>query len=349
MKQNSIVLNGKTYDLNTGHVITPASRTESTPAAIATPKVIDGFSHATHKSTAHPTAHASHSGVKAKRLHHRTQPAKTLMRNAVKKPASNERVMSIRANKPLQHLPEHDTPLAPVDRIERSHRISKSPQISRFGDAQHMVHKKTTHAAPKAAPHHHVAAEPELPIASFLEDALNNASSHLQISPKPTKRHHKMAKHLGVSPSAFISVSLALLAFVSLGAWTIRRAPSLAVQVASNQAGVRASLPAYQPSGFALNGHVQYAKGKVVLSFKSKSDSRAYTLTQQNSTWNSESLQDSYLKQTGQSYHVEEQQGKQIYLYGDSDASWVDGGVWYQVQGQSALNTDQLLKIAASF
>ncbi len=41
--------------------------------------------------------------------------------------------------------------------------------------------------------------------------------------------------------------------------------------------------------------------------------------------------------------------GKTIYIYEDSKATWVNGGVWYQINGNASLTSDQLLRIANSF
>lgn len=118
---------------------------------------------------------------------------------------------------------------------------------------------------------------------------------------------------------------------------------------ATAQSGLAAaSLPAYRPSGFSLSRRIQADPGRIVLSFQSNSDDRSFTVTQVSSNWNSQTLADSFL--TGkQSQRLQQSNGKTVYIYDGSNATWVDGGIWYRIEGKSMLNTSQLLQLADSF
>jgi hypothetical protein len=43
-----------------------------------------------------------------------------------------------------------------------------------------------------------------------------------------------------------------------------------------------------------------------------------------------------------------QQKGLTIYMYDGSHATWVNQGVWYTIEGDSLLDTEQLLRIATS-
>jgi len=121
------------------------------------------------------------------------------------------------------------------------------------------------------------------------------------------------------------------------------------MHVASARAGVHASLPSYQPAGFSFTGPIKYKPGQITISFKSNSDNqRNFSITQSASSWDSQTLLENYVTPTGQPYQTDEVSGKTIYIYGTSNATWVDGGIWYNVQGNSSLNSAQLLRLADS-
>jgi len=107
-------------------------------------------------------------------------------------------------------------------------------------------------------------------------------------------------------------------------------------------------MPSYKPGGFALSGPITYSTGKISVSYQSNSDNRSYRVTQSNSAWNSETLLDNFVAVNRRAYQTFQDRGKTIYIYDGSNATWVDRGVWYQIEGASSLSSDQLLRIANS-
>jgi hypothetical protein len=176
---------------------------------------------------------------------------------------------------------------------------------------------------------------------SILAKGLQDANSHLQ---KPVKSHRKTSKRKRLMSLTAASLAMVLLA----GFFAFQNVPNLTMRYAAARAGVRASLPGYQPSGFAFNDHIQYSPGAITISFKSNTDDRTFNITQKSSNWNSEALKNNYVATTGDSVQTYEDKGRTIYLYGDSNATWVNGGVWYNIEGASRLSSDQLIKIATS-
>ncbi len=183
----------------------------------------------------------------------------------------------------------------------------------------------------------------------LLEKALEAARGHTEAPYQhrlsPIKR---LSKRLGVSGRA-TAIGTAVLAGLLLGGfYAYQNVPNLAMRMAASRAGFKAGMPSYAPSGFGFNGPVQYSSGQVVVNFKSRSDERFFHITQQATNWNSDSLLNNYVLASGKQYQTYQDRGRTIYIYDGSSATWVNGGVWYQIDGKSDLTSDQLVRIAAS-
>lgn len=331
---NTVALNGKIYDLVSGKPLGPSLAHKKLKAAPGT------------------AAHA---------VHRKTQHAKTLMRSAVKPPKPRQPHSVIAPAKKAAALSIN--PILPThlaqERFDRSKAIAKSKLISRFNDIadRSRLVKKTAVIPVKAEPDHIITrhhtpiidalAVPISPIDIFAE-AVDKATSHTEKT-KRRGRIHKAAGKIGVSSKVLAVSSAALSVALLVGFFIYQNAPNAAFRVAAAQAGVRAVLPGYKPSGFALYGPVQSAPGEVTVRYQSNTDARAYTLKQKASSWNSTALLDNYVATNNHSgYQAMQSKGRTVYIYDDTSATWVDGGVWYQIEGDSNLSSDQLLQIAAS-
>lgn len=293
---------------------------------------------------------ANHLGRKPSR-------AKTLMRGGLKKPAHKNHAEAAThvAGKSAAHTPE---------RLERARLVSKSAKISRFGSMAAQPHtfvKKTaplpvktppTHAAKQHKPivSHH--SEPPIPTQNQLikEHLVSQAIKDARVPQTHHKRvkKHRVSKKLGVSPKVLHFGAGALAAVLLFGFITYQNAPNISMQIASARAGFNASIPGYKPSGFGLSGPIEYGPGQVTLNFKSNSDERNFHVTQKVSNWNSEALLSNFVATDDKSYQTYQDKGKTIYIYDGSNATWVSGGVWYQIEGNSSLSSDQLIRLASS-
>jgi hypothetical protein len=387
-KQNGkhvIVLNGKHYDTKTGQLIhaptqhtpkhphiasshpvktTPAKQhtkpqTVAHPASAHAPKhrSIDGISRPTRAAatTAQPPKHnrsANHAARKPQRSH-------TVMRAAVKHPVIT--VAKPVADTPAQAIvtPAPSALGLDTERLERAKRIHQDQRISRFGvlaplsSQEQPAHHPTAPADTAVTPPNIQApvsppSQPEQ--LSQFEQAIAAATSHTQPRPNhKTKRHHQIARKLRMKPSTLTAATAALLV-IGLGGLLIRQnAPALQVQLAGTRAGVSSSLPSTIPSGYALANGVDYKEGEVKLTYQSQTnDDRAFTITQTESFWTSESLKENYLETLDSDYQAIQENGKTIYIY-DNGATWVDGGVWYRVDArEAALSSTQLIDIINS-
>lgn len=363
MAKHVIELNGQKYDATTGQIVSSPSEIKKAQPVNTAPKHLDGFTRRAAPARAAATP---------KPVHTKTQKSQTLMRKVVKKPVAPAKVhhqvaAPNAAQKVVKIAPKFD--VEKPGRTIRANNISQSNLISKFGkqpaniksevmpvkaapvDLSPKAHKaavtpRPAHKAPTAAPIVSSVAKPAKK--DVFQAAIENAASHDAPRLKKAKVHHRVAKKLHVSPRliSFTGVTLSVLAIGSLFAY--QNMPEIAMKIASTRAGLNASLPAYQPSGFALSGPIKYDSGEVTLNYKSNSDQRAFNVVQKNSSWNSETLLENFVETSTQPYQTFQANGRTIYIYDGNKATWVDGGVWYNIDGQANLNSDQLLKIAES-
>jgi hypothetical protein len=125
-------------------------------------------------------------------------------------------------------------------------------------------------------------------------------------------------------------------------------APNISMYIAGSRAGFHGTLPAYTPGGFGMSSPIKATPGNITVSFRSHTDNRTYTVSQQPSNWTSDSLRFNFFKSNDSPVALLDK-GKTIYLYnGGANAAWVNGGVLYQVTGNAGLSSDQVVSIADS-
>jgi Domain of unknown function (DUF4367) len=336
-RPNTIELNGNLYDASTGRLL-------ATSAPKANPVSMDGVVKRT------PKTRGTHTRVAAKGVHAKTHRSKTLNRKIVKKPSFSAAKQAVQ-NAVIQGKQELHT--LDAQREKRAHQIKKSKLVQRFGFSDVSITPRFAALPVKKAPA--TAAKPATkakthtaPPTNPVLAAIQNATSHEQPKPKKTPAHHKVARKLRISPKT-LNVATTACAVLLIGSFiAYQNVPNLAVKIAASRAGVQASMPSYQPSGFALLGNVQYKPGQVALTYKSRTDDRNYNIIQTASSWNSDALLENFINTARRTYQTYQDKGKTIYVYDGSNATWVDGGVWYQIEGNSSLNSDQLLRLAGS-
>lgn len=363
--KNVIELNGKLYDSTSGAIVGSPSKGTSHPVVIK-PKhsgtVLDGFVKKPGAVKRPPSVNqqkpvaAKHPRPTPKSVAaHSRHRAKTLARKGLKKPAL--------ASPNHVHEPVHTK-----DQIDNSPRLSraklvpKSAKISRFGLVSHHSFTKKTeplHVAPAPRKPHHGArpsidhhTEPPIPtnnqilkeqlVSKAIEDGRSTELPH-----KKTKKH-RVSKKLGVSPKVVHFGVGTFAALLLIGFIAYQNATNISMRIAASRAGFNASIPTYQPAGFGLNGPIEYGPGQITLNFKSNSDQRNFHITQRVSNWNSDTLLSNFVTSNNKSYQTYQEKGRTIYIYDGSSATWVSGGVWYQIEGNSSLSSDQLIRLASS-
>jgi hypothetical protein len=290
---------------------------------------------------------------------HQTERSKTLMRHVVAKPqatmkpAIKKTVPSEMAAKSASDIAkplEKKLSVTNVDPIRLSHaqHTPKSHHVKRFN---HPAHKHGDIIAPSvqsAAIPAAVLSTPPTPTSKpsadssdIFEAALARATSHHE--PKPSRGSHKANR----SNRRLVSVMAGVAAFLVIGGFvTYLNMPAIELRVASVKAGFSATLPEYQPTGYALAGGIDSGDNKVTMSFRSGDSS--YQVTQTASDWNSQTLLDAYTEAHGAPERTVQRDGRTIYVYDGTRAAWVNAGVRYEVSGNAALTTEDIVSLAAS-
>lgn len=270
-------------------------------------------------------------------IHSSIQRSKTLIRRVTKKPS------------PISnHRPKH--PGQTMD-------IARSSKVVRF--APHPVI-----AAPKpvSAPDLPVAAHPLLhraqklqssrkqslaPTAAKSSQEVKNEAIAAALAKPPVKQARK--RFFNRHPRAITIVIASVVVAALAGYLTYVNLPTFSVGVANASAGIHATYPTFVPDGYSLDGGPQWSAGQVTLNFVANAGTSKFTLTQTKSTWDSPAvLSNIVIKDAGNQYITNQEQGLTIYTYGTGDAAWVNGGLLYTVKGDAPLSGDQVRQIAIS-
>lgn len=367
MGKSIIDINGKRYDAHSGELLGKAgshAQTETKPTRTArNGQVIDGFVKSAYNPSITPkqmltvpaplnmkktsaARNASQASVSRK-----TEKSKTLMRSAVHKPdikAQLKPVVKSQAPSELQSatvstlVPAGKLSAQNVDhqRMARAKRLQQSQYVRRFTTVQQnhptplrsailpvRQQQEVTPSKVQPQPHH---------AHDIFEAAIENAKSHEL--PKLAKRNSKKQKIIAIA-SAFGAVVL-LVGFI-----TYLNMSNIEIKIASVRAGFSAQLPSYSPTGYALSGGINAQNGVVATTYKSGDST--YTLQQQTSNWDSQTLYNDVVATSGEKQQTIQSQGRTVYIYGNN-AAWVNGGVLYSLKTDGNINADQITAIAAS-
>jgi hypothetical protein len=348
-KNNNIIeINGQRYDAITGAVLSHAGPSQSTT------KPLPSAAHSPRPAKPKPTMHDVVRRSAKQHASHPPATAHTLMRQAVKKPRPSLK----RQSRAQGHVDTPDKqPLSRLsvgqldaERLRHAKQIPKSRLISHFpaftaGDTDRPAWptkpvSQTPQLAPPKPPRHQAKRHPKT-TSELLEQAVQQATSHLELPPKPAPHSHGRAKR-----NAGIGAAMALMVLI-LGVIVTQNLSSVRLQMASAKAGFSVSLPSYQPAGYSL-GQLNYSDGVAAVQFHSNSDQRHYSITQKRSSWDSATLRDTFVAPIDDHYQTIQAGGRTIYLYGNHNATWIDSGIWFVVQTDGSLSDRQLTDLATS-
>lgn len=355
---NVIELNGKRYDAVTGKYL-GASHTKPIPAKSPIGRTMDGVVRTTARPNQNhiaqpskPAAVTPRPSREHKPLHaaaHRPQSTKTLMRHAVAKPKPVAKPLKAKG---LDKAPAHTLAVKEsVSKInphrqQRANLVSRHQHVKRFQPTpvRSAPSQVARHAAPQLQPAVRplAAANPAFkkPQTSkeMFEAAIAHATSHEQPSPRIARRHHRRSRLMHASIA--IAVVFLLGGAVVWSQWS-----RIEVQIASWQAGFDAHIPSYALTGY-VRGPIGNEHGALTMTYQS-GDSY-YQISQQQSSWNSQTLLDQDVAGAStDDIQTIESKGRIIYIHGNN-ASWVDGGVRYDITGNAPLNAKDILAIVDS-
>ena len=146
-----------------------------------------------------------------------------------------------------------------------------------------------------------------------------------------------------------LKVAIAVVVVLLIGGyiWQINY-PNLAIKIASTRAGLSANAPHYLPSGWAIDRRIVSNQNKLEFTIKSPNGNQL-KVTQLKTDWDSAALLESYVSSEANNIETVQAQGLTIYLYGDHQASWINHGNWFRLDGAgSGLSQEELIKIATS-
>jgi hypothetical protein len=296
-------------------------------------------------------------GTSATALHARAKPSRTLDLRAPAKPEAGvvkPQGHEVPAAAPLTTT--HERHLAHLDdRLRHAKEVARSPHIGKFNGPRLSTPEpvRPTAAVPAAITK---VAQPasarELPAQAVTHhEAMVKMAQTLPTAPDShqpaTVTGAQWRPHLSLSPAANRTTATVAAVAIMAGYIWLQNYPKLALQTASNEAGIAASLPGYLPSSYSLQT-TKTAPGLVTLNFSSPSASEPLKLEQHRTTWDSSSLLDNYVATNTDDYTTVQGQGLTIYLFNNSQAAWVNHGIWYSIAGASRLSREQILKIAYS-
>jgi hypothetical protein len=288
---------------------------------------------------------------------HQAEHPKTLMRSAVKKPQITIKP-AIKTQTPAEIMAKPTSAIVPKNsaaqvnpaRRDRAKQTTQNRMVRRFDIAPAARPNAPQRSAAPARPQVHaaaptprhaatLAATAQKPAATrdIFEAALAHATSHEQVRPQ-----HKRRKH-----HRFINIAAGVAAFLIIGGFVAYlNAPNIEMHVASVRAGFSAQLPGYKPEGYALNGPIKSQDGQIRVSFRSGSSN--FAITQQASDWDSQTLLDNAVALSSNPHQTVESKGRTIYVYSGGQATWVNGGVRYDLSGNANLSTADVAAIASS-
>lgn len=382
---NFIDLNGKRYDALTGAFLGTGTQPSVSVKPAIVPRVagrgtvMDGVVPMAVKSAPQHMNVAAHTLKPTVKHHvkpiapHKPEHAKTLRRDIVKQPTITPQ-KPLKAHAPtdvvaqqkpaaLTVTPKLSSELINPARATRSLSVPRSPQVERFrrqpqprymGYSPATVPQSTRRPGENIQPASNATRVAPRPIVhqtrpvsdedDIFEQAIAYARSHEQAAPnesgrqkvqRASRRHRRL---VGVLASALMVVVLGGFIF-----WQNRA--DVELQLAAARSGVPASMPAYKPNGFAIKG-LTYSPGTVTIGFYN--GSRSFDVVQKSSNWDSQTLLQNYVATSGEAYDAYQAAGRTVYVYGNGNATWVNGGIWYQVNDNGTLSKDQIINLATS-
>ncbi len=260
-------------------------------------------------------------------IHQQMQKSHTLNRHVVKKQAP--------VAKSVQPT------ITPAHTISRfaPHPAKPARLMSDIGPSVHPLVQKTEARLSMAAQKPTVVHKPAAAIKqAAIDKALKDAPGHN--AKKPVKATRRAPRVLSL---ASVAVALLLLA----GYFTYINLPNLSVRVAAAQAGINASYPGYRPDGYRMVG-VNYDTGSVSIKFAANAGPKNYTITQQQTSWDSSAVKENYVQPNwGNDVVPYTEHGLTIYAH-DGNAAWVNGGILYTISGDAPLSASQIRNIATN-
>ncbi|MBR3252828.1 hypothetical protein IKF84_02035 [Candidatus Saccharibacteria bacterium] len=178
-----------------------------------------------------------------------------------------------------------------------------------------------------------------------IEKAVSMATK-LPETPKKHARRSRISGNFGVA-RAVLAIACLSTAVFAIVYFVNLNSSDISLKVAAMQSGIEAVYPSYTPRGYTL-ADVTSSSGKIIMKFKSSENNGGYTITEEQTDWNSAGVLGNFVKPTfGDDYTAIEEQGLTLYT-GDGWAAWVNGGMFYKLTVDSGSLTKKQIKTIAT-
>lgn len=273
--------------------------------------------------------------------HRQVRASTTLNRKYVKRPETSNAVnVSIKRSSRLSHF--NTPPITPT----------KVAEPETLAAVTHPLQESAREKMKARQQEVTIAQAPKLTAREIKEQAIRKAMLQAakteevdELSAKKTKktgRLHFGFAHVALALACAAAVVFAIVYFVNLNM------PDISLKVAAMQSGIDASYPTYVPRDYSLSS-ITSENGKIVLEFNNNATGDSFSITEEQSHWDSNALLSNFVKdEYGDDYTAIREQGLTIYI-DNSDAAWVNGGVVYKIKATSgSLTKKQIRSIAVS-
>ncbi len=376
---NIVKLNGRHYDSETGDLLniphdpekpSPTIRevksvasTKQKPKSVQLKRDIKPSDELEKKVAHDEPAKRSSGGINdvsrhpmATIIHHKTESSTTLMRQSVQKPKPGypnhlKAHGHVKATTvPQSHFiaPKLSAEQIDDNRLKHAHGVRHSRLITHYSysDTPLTPDRPQMISLPRAVVPRPAMRAPvrSRSTADMLERAVARATTHEQPPYRPSRGRY------GRHTRRIVGVGSVVVLFVVLTGFLIHANMSnIKVDLASSKAGFSAGLPTAALGSYNL-ASVGSSVRQVSLEYNQPNNlSGSYEIIERPSAWDSATLRDMFVTQVTKYYQTEDDGGRIVYLYGQGNATWVNGGVWYTITSGGNLTDTDLLQIAASF
>lgn len=337
-----VEINGQKYDAITGQPMSNAAapKPDTVPGQTVQPSTTDNAGSMSGViAPARPHSKQVHSGQRAGHALHRSiSPPEAIDDHQTKDQSVYEQPNPARRN-----LAQTIDPA----RLKRSSRHVKSSAIAKFSSPSRAATVPQPDLPPPLPANQPLTSPAISPKEQLIAKQIARAATSQAPTPGTASFNERLMSKLKNGRTGSV-VASSLAALLLIGYVTYLNIPRMALRVAAGRAGFAAEIPGYAPSGFRFSGPVAYSPGELSLRYASNTDGREYVLKEKTTTWDSQTLLDNYVATESELYSTYQQRGLTIYVFDGSTATWVNGGIWFTIEGDSQLTSEQLLKIAAS-
>lgn len=303
--------------------------------------------HGTHAKNFHANTSAASSGPKQ-------QPGTSLSgtNNSARHNARfNERIIN-----PLPQSQDPQPPQQESERVEEPAiqqeaapmQATTQPE-SILGELEQQETAQVTHMEPhQTYSLKEEAQQQEQPFSQYLANySMSNNNENQPDAFQPQKKKKKWLPWQWFNSMALRAGTVGLCILLLGGYVTYLNYPHIAVRVAAGQADIDASLPEYTPEGYKFRGPVTYGPNQLTVTFGSSDDSNI-SVTQKSTNWDSESLLENHVRYQTSRYDTYREDGLVIYTYDNRYATWVNGGMMYEIESSNSLDEEEIVRMAGS-